>query len=204
MCMDHKRLRISSFIEYHHWYYHRYNHHVHSYQYPGNIPSARNGTCRANRLHRRLSCRQRLGNKLTGWWNFLNVWGWYWISITWVPFSFWLIEGPSTVYWRIIPWRLRYIWDLCWEKGGGRLQVKPNSKNLFFREKKGAIVIIFIFNNAHDDFQGSCDSEEVSELRGAKQLQLGGGSSRRRRQRLVVHRKHLCPGKFLLIIWEWH
>ena len=65
-------LRISSFIEYHHWYYHRHYDHVHSYQYPVNIPSARNGTCRANRLHRRLSCRQRLGNKLTGWRNFLN------------------------------------------------------------------------------------------------------------------------------------
>ena len=57
--------------------------------------------------------------------------------------------------------------------------------------------MLFFFNNAQDDFQGSCDSEEVSELRGAKQLQLGRRSSRRRRQRLVVHRKHLRPGKFL-------
>ena len=50
----------------------------------------------------------------------------------------------------------------------------PSQRVVTLFEGKEANVIIFIFNNAHDDFQGSCDSEEVSELRGAKQLQLGG------------------------------
>ena len=86
-----------------------------------------------------------------------QVGGWYWISITWVPFSFWLIEGPSTVYRRIISWRLRYIWDLCWEKGGGHLQVKQNSKDLFFWGERRELLLSFSSSIMHD-FQGSCVS----------------------------------------------
>ena len=45
-------------------------------------------------------------------------------------------------------------------------------------------------------FQGSCHSEEVFELRGAKQLQPGCRSSRCWRQYSLIHCKHLRPGEW--------